>query len=575
MNVREDLAQPETPPRISGGGSRPVWEIILGFALLTPAAIFLVISYVEPAAWTVATSLEPFDMPQGWTGVSEGSSTFSAIMTKGFGSAVGFSLKLLKMPLMAVVLVAPILAWCVRRLRRWGRAVIVAGLAPLALAFTPTAIAATVRVARHADLIGSDERAVGGVDGVTRFVVNIFGCASFALIVLFAMVLYLAAYRGRQRSALAIAAGVAVAAVMAVALQEFTYPFVLTGGGPDLATTTPVLFMFSVGFQQLSFGPAAAASTLLMGMLAALGIAVTFLVVVTGARLDLDDHRPEAPRWGRSDIRRTGLQGVELAGLDLIPIGPDGDPVSPPVRPIRRRVVTSALGVTAVVIVVALYAVTLYAIHPWVVALVENADPAPGSVSTMMIFANTWVPSLISAVVGASVAAVGGYGIGAARPLGRRSEWLLLLRSFPLCGCGATGLTGIRRGATADRFQTIFGLIPPSRLTIPALFVFTLLARGQAIKSQIARRDGVSRSWFQTHVLPTLPMAGVLILVTWVAQAQDLLWPVLSGSGDLATGPVRLYDILGGGGLAGSVPVSLALPWWIVMILGSSPSWCR
>ena len=50
-------------------------------------------------------------------------------------------------------------------------------------------------------------------------------------------------------------------------------------------------------------------------------------------------------------------------------------------------------------------------------------------------------------------------------------------------------------------------------------------------------------------------------------KAQDLLWPVLSGSGRWATGPVRLYQVVSGGAVGGPAPVALALPGWLVLVL--------
>jgi len=41
-------------------------------------------------------------------------------------------------------------------------------------------------------------------------------------------------------------------------LQLFDENFILTGGGPDNATLTPVLYLYKVGFQQLDFGYASA-----------------------------------------------------------------------------------------------------------------------------------------------------------------------------------------------------------------------------------------------------------------------------------------------------------------------------
>ncbi|MEV0701955.1 sugar ABC transporter permease [Saccharopolyspora sp. NPDC050389] len=61
-------------------------------------------------------------------------------------------------------------------------------------------------------------------------------------------------------------------------LQLFDENFVLTKGGPDNATLTPVLYLYRVGFQQLDFGYAAAIAWLLVVLIGVLS-AVQFAVL--------------------------------------------------------------------------------------------------------------------------------------------------------------------------------------------------------------------------------------------------------------------------------------------------------
>lgn len=50
-------------------------------------------------------------------------------------------------------------------------------------------------------------------------------------------------------------------------LQLFDENYVLTGGGPGNATTTPVLYLYKVGFEQLDFGYAAAISWVVVAVI--------------------------------------------------------------------------------------------------------------------------------------------------------------------------------------------------------------------------------------------------------------------------------------------------------------------
>lgn len=53
-------------------------------------------------------------------------------------------------------------------------------------------------------------------------------------------------------------------------LQLFDEPYILTEGGPDNATLTPILYLYQVGFEQLDFGYASAIAWLVVVIIAAL-----------------------------------------------------------------------------------------------------------------------------------------------------------------------------------------------------------------------------------------------------------------------------------------------------------------
>jgi len=56
------------------------------------------------------------------------------------------------------------------------------------------------------------------------------------------------------------------------ALQLFDENFILTGGGPNNATLTPVLYLYKVGFQQFDFGYASAIAWLLVAIIAVVSV---------------------------------------------------------------------------------------------------------------------------------------------------------------------------------------------------------------------------------------------------------------------------------------------------------------
>ncbi len=86
-------------------------------------------------------------------------------------------------------------------------------------------------------------------------------------------------------------------------------------------------------------------------------------------------------------------------------------------------------------------------------------------------------------------------------------------------------------GRSPAQLDSYLGLIPSSRLVIPALFVFTLLFAGQAQRW----RERSGAGWFAALVVPALPMVAIAGLVTWVVQAQNAVWPLVTGTGRRAT----------------------------------------
>jgi hypothetical protein len=398
-------------------------------------------------------------------------------------------------------------------------------LALPAAVFTPVAVAAAWRQDRFVDPDSAGAAAVG-----LRVA---YGLTTFGLSTALATVLYLAALRrldaGRSPwPALRLAGGLAVLGTLAAAAQEFTYPFMLTGGGPGRTTATPLISVFVSGFQQLTFGPAAAASAMLLLLLAVLGVAAASWLIVTGARLEVDPAHRSAdapPGWDRN--RATSM-------------------------------------IVAKVLATVVWGVALYALWPWLRALFGHGTPPAGSGSSGQVLASTWLPPLLSTAVGVSAAALAGYGIGAVRPLGPRSELLLLpFAPFLFVGVGPLALRAYAGGDTVARLDTMLALAPPTRLAVPALFLFTLLARGLALNAG-GGDGGPPRIW-RAYLRPGLPMIGIVAAATWLVSAQDLLWPALSGVARRhAPGPLLLlFDDASAAG--GAAPVSLALPGWLVL----------
>jgi hypothetical protein len=171
-------------------------------------------------------------------------------------------------------------------------------------------------------------------------------------------------------------------------------------------------------------------------------------------------------------------------------------------------------------------AVAGYALWPWLSAALTVDGVTLRYPEAGRALANTWLPSLLAALVGVGLAVLAGFGIGALRPLGRWSELLLLpFGPWLFVGLGALGEAAYVQRVDLDLVNTLGGLVPPTALSIPALFLFTLVFR--------AERSAPSA------VVRTIPLVGVVFAAVWVGYANSTVWPLLVASEPTTmTGPV-------------------------------------
>jgi hypothetical protein len=449
--------------------------------LLLPAVVAWVWSYVLPSVSTVLHSIERYDLLRPAEQV--GGANYGRVFEAGFAGNLGFALLLGLLPLGFALLVAPLLAIVADRAGRPARLVTRALLAVPLAAYAPVAVAIGWLIHRTDTAeVDTDPRA---------HLVWIVAATSFGLVIAVAGTLFLSALRNRspqQRPAPALLTVGAVLAlgVAAVALQAHTIPALVTGGGPNGSTTTPLLSVLRDSLARMDIGAGMAISTLLLAVLAVLGIAAVVLLLATRARIEFDGWRDPA--------------GARRAG----------NPV---------------FAVIVVVALVGFLGVVGWALAPWLRASLSGGAELPGAISMPTVLINTWVPPLISTIVAVGLAALAGFGIGALRPLGRFSELLLLpFAPWLFVGIGPLGLAGFIRTTDLDQLNSFVGLIPPTWLSIPALVAFTLLFRGQHARWRAGGGFG------RTLVLPALPMLLVAGLLTWLSSAQDGTWSYLVAS---------------------------------------------
>jgi hypothetical protein len=439
--------------------------VAVGLLLVLPATIALLVGYLIPTIRTAVWSLQqraPLGDGYEWIGFDN----YDRILGEVAGP-LAFTLLIALAPLLTLLVVAPLLAMAGHFGGKPARLTVRLALTIPTVCFAPVALAVAWGFDRFDFETEFPRASLAGAVFITMF----------GLVCGVGVTAFLAVLRGRAPgrsvwpAALAVAA-VGFLAVVALALQTFTYPFLITRGGPREETATPVFHEFVFGLQFFEYGTGAAVATLVLIPVLLLGFVAGLLVVFTRLRVEHD----------------------------------------PPATPERTRagaVVAAILGLVVVL------AVTLYGLWPWLTGLGRfTVDGGESDAATAVV--NTWLPPLVSTVLGVGLAAVAGFGIGALRPLGRFSEVLLLpFAPWLFVGIGPLFLVKWDAAQTADRVDTFLGRIPPIWLAVPALFVFTLLFRG------LANRP------LGSVVLRALPMVVLMGAATWLVQSQSLLWGLI------------------------------------------------
>jgi ABC-type sugar transport system permease subunit len=527
---------PPTPPGLPGPTTpaRSPVAVVIGLLLVLPAFIALIVSYVVPTIWTITTSFQKRNPLQD-SGEPVGADNYSAI-AESLGSRIGYSLAFAAFPLLTFLIAAPLLAFAAHKSGLVGRWVVRIALAVPMVCIAPVAIAATFLL--ETATAGGRESPLTNINTAPFALLGWAWVGTFGLVCGVGVTLFLAALRRRDNQGsvwpgLIIVAGLGVIAAPALALQTFVFPYVITRGGPARSTMTSMLDMFEFGFQRLEFGVSAAHSTIVLVILGVLGLLAALLVILTGLRMEFDSVRRSAddpPGW------------------------PNG------------RVLAMVLG--AILLVVVLW-FTWNGLGPTLSRVISRSGGETIAItSSTRLAVNTWLPPLISSVTAVGLAALAGFAIGALRPLGRHSELLLLLFApWLFVGIGPLAVAKWNTAQQTELVNTFVGLIPPVAIAIPALFVFTLLFKGQARRQQELVAGGVPvRESYMRTLLPTLPMIVLVGGFSWLFQAQDLTWPLLVASDrDYFNGSLTLLMALQQAATA-DAPVFLALPIAVVLI---------
>ncbi len=274
------------------------------------------------------------------------------------------------------------------------------------------------------------------------------------------LTVYLAALMGQDAStgrrrpvtAMLVTAAILVMGTFALALQSGQVITLLTNGGPGFSTTTLSQMIFTQVFGQMRLGLASAFASPALLLVILIGIGLVILMIAAQLRISiLPKQKSSVPM----------MDWMKVVGIILM----------------------------VLVLVGILFSILPY-LTKWI-SLFGNPVGFFGSfqqVSSQPIFwksvLNTWyVPILIVVLFQMPITVLAAIGIGGLRPLGKTSEWLLLIFAPWLLVTPVLLIPGYTRTLVNwELINSYFGLLIPFMMNIPLLVVLTLFYRGQAMK---------------------------------------------------------------------------------------------
>jgi ABC-type sugar transport system permease subunit len=498
----ESAASQEVAP----SNTRSIGRVIIGVILVLPAILCCLTEVLIPTARTLLLSWQKVNLVSAGEAEFVGFQNYSHLFSAGpFFSALGFTFTFVVAHLFVAAIIPPLLGWSMSQFGRpvrWSVRLLLT--TPLVL-FMPVAIAVTWQMAYQPvnGLFASDGSPLANPETAPSALLLVSSLYVMGLAGAIGVMIYPPLWQ-RPTSQKVIKPfivvwGLNILATLALTLPLFTLPFMMTRGGPINSTQTLGLLYYLFAFQQLNFGPAAALMTLLLAIIILLGLAAGLLIILTRLRLSLvNANRPSIPPETVTSSATNKTLPLAMLIVTLLITG----------------------GACA------------YSAIPYGWAITQSfGEEGFGrlfeQISMGRVVINTIIPPAIATFIQLVVAYLAGLGIGAMRPLGKYSDWLLLLFSpwlfVTILPLSLVSFMGARDFATLNTFV---GLMPPILLSVPVLFIFALFFSGQSSRWPAALAGGVS-SFFKFLILPSLPLAGVMLLLMLFFGWQDFIWPLL------------------------------------------------
>lgn len=272
---------------------------------------------------------------------------------------------------------------------------------------------------------------------------------------------------------------ISILLVLGINLQSFPGEYIFNQSVSFGTLYFRYFFMFfQVGFAQ-------ALASLLIIALAILGLSATLLIILSNLRIvDLKRNSEVSPSSNNSALKIIGL--VVAAAIFLFSLWP---------------------------------ALLLF------VELPESSGSSSMQAGQGINIVMTVLGAVISMLIQLLLAYLAALAIGALRPLGRYSEWLLLLFA-PWLLVGLLPLLGQYFQTTLDLglLNSWIGFFWPIILNIPLVVLFTLFFKGQAFN------EHAGNSFWLRFILPSWPLLLTSAVVLFLAGWRSVIWNFTLGS---------------------------------------------
>lgn len=520
-----------TSPEAPAKGLNPILRIVLAILLLVPAMLCCASQDIGPSVMTFVTSLQKIT-GLGIDSQFIGFENYTRILgDRPFLSALGFTVQIIIVRLLAVSILPLLIGLGLSAVGKTPRRIIRAILVvPLAL-FVPVAIGITWRLLTSPVIGPIDAPVFGQPDTAGLALLFIDGLSVLGIAVAAGAWLYPSASTNGRAGVVVILVVLLLAAI-ASGLQTFTLMSVTTGGGPVNSTTTLMLLMNNLALRNFQFGAGAAVGTVIL-------IPVLILGVIAGLVIILS---------------RVALMPVEAASAEAAA-------TEPPANRQPVRLVLLLVGLVPALACCAISALPL----PWVALqsfggdsfaeFFQVADLGP-------VLMNTLLPAFVSAfLIELPIALAAAFAIGGLRPIGKHSEWLLLLFSPGLFLTIAPIMVPVFQGLMAtERIGEFTAFFTPLALSVPLLFLLTLFFKGHTVAKPEATPVQL--------LVRSLPLAFMASAVLFFVHLNEFLWPYL-----LARSPENYPFVLLIGQLSqgigdfGTVAAAITLFWLPMFIV--------